>query len=216
MDIGANEGLFSLIFKTLQPNCLIYAFEPAPKSFKRFRINISLNNFSNIIIEKSCLGSYEGSTKFYNFQGPMSGLSSLRPPSNMILAPIKVISVPITTIDCYVKRKKIENLDFIKIDVEGGELDVLKGGVDSIKKINPIIMSEIQDLRTKNWNYKAFEIYQFLKLLNYNWYKITEKGFLKEVSLNKKDNIDYENLVAIPQDKENTINDLLLLKRTDK
>jgi hypothetical protein len=146
----------------------------------------------------------------------MSGLSSLRPPSNMILAPIKVISVPITTIDCYVKRKKIENLDFIKIDVEGGELDVLKGGVDSIKKINPIIMSEIQDLRTKNWNYKAFEIYQFLKLLNYNWYKITEKGFLKEVSLNKKDNIDYENLVAIPQDKENTINDLLLLKRTDK
>lgn len=119
------------------------------------------------------------------------------------------MKVPITTLDSYVNKKRVKKLDFIKVDIEGGELDFLKGGVATISKFKPTIMAEVHDLRTKQWGYRAFDIYNFLKQLGYNWYEIREGGILKEISFKEKDVIEYENLVAIHIDKLNQFKEMI-------
>lgn len=209
MDVGANEGIFTIIMKAISDDCIIYAFEPSPRIYKRLKRNISLNRFNNVFIENCCLGSYEGITEFYECQRYQTGHSSIKCPAEDTSVPKKILKVPITTLDSYVNKKRVKKLDFIKVDIEGGELDFLKGGVATISKFKPTIMAEVHDLRTKQWGYRAFDIYNFLKQLGYNWYEIREGGILKEISFKEKDVIEYENLVAIHIDKLNQFKEMI-------
>jgi len=131
LDIGANVGIFSIkAAKAVGDEGKVIAIEPEPKNIKI--LNENLKNFKNIIIIPKAVGNSSGKVDF--LIGIHSGShkinSQIRKKSNE-----KIIKVPIEKIDNLVRELNLEKVNFLKIDVEGWELEVLKGAESSLEII---------------------------------------------------------------------------------
>lgn len=134
-DVGANTGEFSKILAEFMPEAEIHAFEPHPNTFKN--LQEFLSKYNNIRLNNFALSSSAGSAKLwdYNTEDGTSHASLTR--ESLIRSETeKVVEVEIrmSTVDQYLKENSIEKVDFLKIDVEGHELDVLKGAEKSLKQ----------------------------------------------------------------------------------
>ena len=130
LDVGAHIGYFSmLISKIAGSNGHVYSFEPRPLNYKMLSTNIEVNNCSNVTVIKSAIGSFTGKVNFDATTG--TGTGHISKDGN--------ISVDITTIDEFCSSKNIQP-SFIKIDIEGGEVEALKGAEQTILKYKPIIL----------------------------------------------------------------------------
>ncbi len=183
LDIGAHEGesikLFSKNFKINK----IYSFEPSPISYKILEKNIKnfkKNNFSTeIIIENIALGnSNEDIVMKHIIESSSSTIRDLNMNSKYfkkkffflknsanqsLFKEIKVKQIPLSR---YVDENKIENVDFIKIDTEGYELEVLKGAKEILYKAKYILFEHhYDDMILKNYFFS--DIHNFLKENNF-------------------------------------------------
>ncbi|MHA1768090.1 MAG: FkbM family methyltransferase [Promethearchaeota archaeon] len=124
VDIGANKGYFSLIAaKIVGEQGLVFTFEPEPQNCEWIQKNIELNNYKNITLFPYALGAKNGKTRL--FIGKKSGWHSLLP--DLDTGTGESIEIEQKTLDSVLKEMKHERVDMIKIDVEGSELEVLKG-----------------------------------------------------------------------------------------
>jgi len=185
----------------------VFAFEPVKSEFKKFKKNILINRSSNIKAEQMALGNKNGAAEIFVCLKGKEAYSSLKKPN--VSAPLKKEQCLISTFDKYVEENKIKQVDFIKIDVEGGELDVLKGAVKTLNYFRPFLMCELADIRTKAWGYNASSIYKFLLDYNYLWFKPDKEGNLKRAEIKEKYDPEWENLIAVPQEKFPLINNLI-------
>ncbi|MBK7230507.1 MAG: FkbM family methyltransferase [Ignavibacteriales bacterium] len=139
IDVGANLGFFTLmISRLIGEKGKIFCFEPSKVIYDKLKINISINNITNVIIENMGLGVIE-EEKILKRDKRYSGMSSII--LNSGGAMIEEM-IAITTIDNYIKDKNIK-IKFIKIDTEGFEPQVLKGALNLIKSQQPIIYIEL-------------------------------------------------------------------------
>lgn len=95
----------------------------------------------------------------------------------------------------------MKSVDFMKLDVEGGELSVLQGAQRLLESApRPVILTEVQDIRTQPWGYRAREIISFLSDKGYRWFSISADGSLAplEVFAETFDG----NFVACPEESE--------------
>jgi FkbM family methyltransferase len=200
MDVGANQGFFTILAsQRLGKKDGVFAFEPSPREFARLKRNIWLNRCANVTLENIAISSREGVTEFYMCLGNQGSFSSIRPQAADVTARRKLIQVPVTTLDIYVRKKSIESIDLIKVDVEGGELEVLKGADDIMNYSNRTLwMCEIEDGRMQQWGYKARDVFDFLNDCRYSWYSVTADGNLMPLSLVEQSN---NNFVAVPNEK---------------
>jgi FkbM family methyltransferase len=200
LDIGAYCGLYTLTAsKKVGPKGRVIAFEPTSYQMRRLRSNLALNLAKNVTAEKLALGDAEGQSDFFVAPGGFAGFSSLRAPG-AIEAPTFRTRVNVTTLDAYLSRKKVTKVDFIKIDVEGGELDVFKGASNLLRqKPRPVILCELQDLRTESWGHKAKDTAVFLQRLGFRWFRPLPNGSLARMP---DDPYLYEgNFVAVPEER---------------
>lgn len=136
IDIGAHFGLFS-IFLARYFQCKVYSFEPTPYTQKILARNITLNHVeNNVEIIPKAVSSKDGICTFYiqDFDGAVSNSLIDYHHSDEHKTPYKV---KVTSIDSFSEGNKI---DFIKIDAEGVELQVLIGGKNIIEKYRPIML----------------------------------------------------------------------------
>lgn len=198
LDIGANCGLYTL----LASHCVgargrVFAFEPSPRERKRLRTHLWLNRCTNARIAPYALGSRTSQADLYVVQGAQTGCNSLRPPQ--IAEPVMPARVEIRALDDFLGAEKLSSVDFIKMDVEGGELEVLRGAAKLFQGPRlPALLLEVSDLRTAAWNYKAKEILHFLQEHGYVFFSISAEGRLVPPSYSE-DYLD-TNLVALPKD----------------
>lgn len=129
-DIGANRGYYTRIFSgKVGTKGHVYAFEPDPYNFKKFKSNCSALN--NVTLFKFALGDEDG--KAFLIRGKdLSGTTS-----KISISEKKGIPVDIFSGKTLIEKKIAEVPNIIKIDVEGYELEVLKGFGEFIKK--PVI-----------------------------------------------------------------------------
>ena len=131
IDIGANVGYFTIILsKLVRPLGIVYAFEPEPKNFRVLLENTSILNLVSpysCIPEQIAVGDKKGELKLYT-TGYNFGGHSAHMESN------ESIDVEVTTLDKYLFGG--QKVDFIKIDVEGYEPEVIEG-MSSIIDKNP-------------------------------------------------------------------------------
>ena len=104
----------------------VYGFEPDKKNFA---VAQRVGAEKNFVVENFGLGSFKHKTSFTHAINP--GASRLDPNGSE--------TVKITTLDNYVREKNLPRVDFIKLDVEGAELDVLKGAATTIARFKPIL-----------------------------------------------------------------------------
>lgn len=145
IDVGANQGEFALFAAKRLPHGRVYAFEPMEAMYKRLMRNILLNRFTNIDAIKIGLWSEQTERKIYVSEGKFDdgsvheGLGTLFETATRGVA---VQQVPLTTLDAFISDLGVVRLDVLKIDVEGSELHVLKGGEQSLRKFRPVILIE--------------------------------------------------------------------------
>jgi len=119
----------------------------------------------------------------------------LRPPAAEVTT--TKVSVEVRSLDQYLEQQKIERVDFIKLDVEGAELEVLRGAKQLLSSANrPVILAEVQDIRAAPWGYRAEEVIRYLEELGFSWYRLSETGNL--IALDTKATVYDGNFVACP------------------
>lgn len=135
VDIGANIGQHSLYASRFANK--VYAFEPIKKIYDQFVESKIKNNFNTIQIYNYALGNQEITLPIFGNVNNM-GASSLVSIENRK----KIQDIQVKRFDDVVSELGIGKIDFIKIDVEGYELDVLLGARKSIERYTPILLIE--------------------------------------------------------------------------
>ncbi|HYF12700.1 MAG TPA: FkbM family methyltransferase [Candidatus Paceibacterota bacterium] len=132
-DVGANNGFLTVFLsKCVGSGGKVYSFEPNPEARKEFKKNIALNELENVNLSPSALSSQVGTTQL-NYVPDNHRLSSLAPISNTHYGENKTMVVGTDTIDNYCAQNHIDRIDFLKIDVEGLEYEVLWGAQRMLK-----------------------------------------------------------------------------------
>lgn len=189
IDAGANFGWYSLLFAKLigkGSKNKIYSFEPIPKVFSELNHNIKLNNFRSIKTFNYALGSKNSyvtlGTPYFNFIGSSGATSEF-------LNFSKKINCKIYKIDTVVKVNKIKKIDFIKADIEGGELNLLKGAEKTLRLYKPKIFIEIVDIHCSRFGHTQHDVIQFLLNLNYKGFFMNNR--LTKINFKKPQNGNY-------------------------
>ncbi|MFH0895772.1 MAG: FkbM family methyltransferase [Bacteroidota bacterium] len=147
IDIGANTGLFALQAARLtQEN--VYAFEPVETTCLKLKKNIQFNKINNIIVEQIALSDKEGYAEMHISDSGYDAWNSLAGP--LAEGPTVIKKIKTTTLDTYVKAAGISKVALIKIDVEGWETHVLKGGTHFFQSGNADVM--LIEFTEKNLN----------------------------------------------------------------
>ena len=198
LDVGAHHGFYTLLASLrVGPAGRVIAFEPSPRERKRLKRHIKMNNCKNVRIEPLAVGASHGQATLFLVEGAEDYCNSLRPPVTQ--ARTISIRVEVTSLDEYLSNEAIPKVNFIKLDVEGSELDALKGAVRLLATApRPVLMVEVYDIRTEPWGYRAHEIVQFLSQATYEWFSLLGDGTPRAIEPGK-DRYD-ANLVAVPRE----------------
>jgi FkbM family methyltransferase len=201
-DIGANQGFYTILAaRRVGAAGQVHAFEPAGPERTKLSTNVRLNRHRNVRIVPMALGRGEGRVPFHLCLDHQGSYSSLRPPAHDVVAHTVVVDVRMTTLDGYVQQQGVETLDFVKLDVEGAEIDVLEGSAHALAALRPVIMCELADIRTRQWGYPAARIYYLLQQRGYGWFKPTRSGRLDPAPVKARYDPEWENLVAVPSER---------------
>jgi FkbM family methyltransferase len=180
IDIGAHIGWYSINMAKYANH--VYSFECSPKSFNYLCANIALNEQDYKITKYNCaLGNENGNTPYFirdPNDGGSNGISKFEC-DNINNTPF--INVPVKTLDSY----EISNVNFIKIDVEGHEKQVLQGAIKTIEENNyPKILFECWDENREKDNYPAIqlkkELFEFFQSLEYKIVHLGMENYLAE------------------------------------
>jgi FkbM family methyltransferase len=136
IDVGANVGYFSIVgATTLGPSGRVYAFEPVADIYKLLCRNISLNKLNNVTpVNSACFSSSGEMAMMRDIDSAKSRLSPVAQENE---------TVQLTTLDAFVDEVGLERIDFIKIDAEGSDLEVLKGASRTVGRFRPAVMVEL-------------------------------------------------------------------------
>ena len=125
-DIGANIGSFTLLAaQKLQNTGKIYAIEPDDDNFEILCENIKINNLTNVVPIKKGLWSKKETKVFYLSHRP--GEHTLLEHNDDEFKQTGKISIDCITLDELVDEYKIDKINFIKMDIEGAEIEAMKG-----------------------------------------------------------------------------------------
>jgi len=183
LDLGAHHGLYTLLAsRGVARGGRVIAFEPSNRERRALRMNILVNRCANVSVQGFALGSADAETEFYVVQAHSTGCNSLRPPARDIEGETRKQRVRTVRLDGWLASHKVRQVDFVKLDVEGGELEALKGAADLLERQpRPVILVEVQDARTEPWGYKAKEIIEHLKQKGYKWFRPSSDGYVEEL-----------------------------------
>ena len=172
-DIGANVGFFTIIsVQLVGSEGHVYAFEPVPDNAAAVRHNLELNSFTNATVINSAVAdrSGQGELLVAHYSGG-SALSTVKtpPPDLKERMPVETVSI-----DVLLAEGAMRPPDMVKIDVEGAELTVLQGMVETIRQHRPVILYEIDDEEAAEFERKSLICSQFLDDFGYQVVPLAE------------------------------------------
>lgn len=139
VDVGASTGIYSIkAAKHFGAHGLVLAIEPVPDVLATLYRSVQANGFTNVRLRSLCVGDRTGVRMLWrNFGKPHSFSLIRRDPS---ASPLSVLTV---ALDDLLNWEGLDRLDYLKIDVEGAEQQVLAGARRAIEEHRPIIQVEV-------------------------------------------------------------------------
>lgn len=166
-DIGCSYGAKTeeYINKLKGTNFNIHCFEPLPLQY-----NQEIEKFgtlSNIHLNNIALSNEVGILPFYWIENcpVLSGFD--RQSGKHASLPYKIINVPVSTLDNYISEHNIKHIDWMKIDVEGHEFNVLKGGEEMLKNQMVDIIQFEYGITWATPNIKISNVIDYISQFNY-------------------------------------------------
>ena len=199
LDIGAHHGLYSLVAaKRLGAGSTVIAFEPSQNELRRLRLHVRLNRMRSVRAEPLALGAENSRKTFFQIVSGDNTRGGLRPPASS--DSVSEASVETARLDDYVARLALDRVDVVKLDVEGGELEVLQGASSVLKKFRPIFICEVLDATTQVWGYNAREIVLMFQRHDFRVFEIQLDGSIVPHEI--KDHYpDVRNYLAVPEER---------------
>lgn len=173
LDVGANIGLASNFFKDYAQK--VYAFEPAVQHQECIKKLIEFNKIKNIIPVAYALAATTGTTKFFHNQNStMFSMNSLVNDKN------DYEEVKTITLEDFIKKNNIEKIDFMKLDVEGSEGEIITS--DGFQNVADKIHTIVGEWHTwSSMNQQMFANTFRDMGFNFTWYKNTEASIFSAI-----------------------------------
>jgi len=166
-DIGAHIGVTTVVLaQRAGKGGKVFSFEPTPTTAAVLKKTVAINKLGNVSVETCAISDKKGKATFHISENQVDNANSLsdniRPERQKYS-----IDVELNTIDDLVKERNLPRIDFIKIDAEGAEARVLKGGDQTITKFKPRMTLGIHPIGIKNMGDSQVEIWDWLKQKGY-------------------------------------------------
>lgn len=197
-DAGAHVGGWSrAALQATGSQCCIYAFEPIPNSYKS--LQQLENQFNNKVFTFNLgLGKCDARMEMNYFFVRGSDCSTLFSRPVLHDVPVQKINVSITYLDKFTFDHSIKHINFLKIDTEGAELDVLMGAKNLIKNNNIDIIQFEYGGTYPDAHITLLEVYNYLKSNQYLIFRIIPDGLIYIAEWNEElENFQYSNYLAL-------------------
>lgn len=184
LDVGAHAGQFAKLFARLAPEGFVIAVEPGSYARLILRAALLFNRIRNVAVLPMALGERAGVatlTMPVKRAGSFGfGLSHLGPSDRAGAVRAEVVAV--ATLDEIAASLGLKRLDFIKADVEGWELQLLRGGRNTLARFKPTLLLEMNAAQLARAGDTIAEAWRFLGELGYVPHRATENGGLARVT----------------------------------
>jgi FkbM family methyltransferase len=179
VDVGAAAGIYTLPLARLAgPTGIVHSVEPLPFAWPTWNRLMRVRNSRNVLHHPVALGSEPGEASMSvprGRHGLVTGRSfvsqhCLGLGSNAEFAQHITYPVPVDTLDRLLAETDHGRLDFVKIDVEGAELHVLRGGTAVIESFRPAMLIEIEARHTARYQYHPEDVVSWLQARDYAMY----------------------------------------------
>jgi FkbM family methyltransferase len=177
----------------------VIAIEPVSKWVRRLQDNVYLNDFKNITVLQIALGAKAETRPVYNTPQPFydgtqhDGLTSLFPSAQRTVV---VEHVHVERWDDVMSRMGIPKVDVMKLDIEGGEWYALQGAQQTLERLRPILVFELETEHCRNAGYEAEDFLMWLVHLGYRLERIHKD---RTVPFRPQDILPSQNVVAYPE-----------------
>ncbi|MBP0034491.1 MAG: FkbM family methyltransferase, partial [Roseofilum sp. Belize BBD 4] len=208
-DVGANLGDYSILLSQLVgASGKVYTFEPTSTVFAKLKDRLKskdLNNTNNVEIFQKAVFSENKEIEFHEFPEDYSVWNSIgtpqmpnpeNPQENIPISKTEIVEA--ISLDSFCKTEEIKIIDYLKIDVEGAESDVLLGSINLLKeKKIKFIQFEISQKMLEGLNRKAGDTFKILIENGYECHRIEDDGRIGEKVIDS--NSFYENYIAFQE-----------------
>jgi FkbM family methyltransferase len=169
-DIGANAGLFTLAAgqKLRGKAGMIFAFEPCRGTFAILQKNLALNDLPGVRAFCAALSDQSGQAELFVNADLKDGLNSLQDPRHSDAQVVAREAVVTITLDSFLAQENLSRVDLMKVDVEGAELLVFRGGEKLLARPDaPLILYEGYSWCTAGFHYHPVELLWLLASRGY-------------------------------------------------
>jgi FkbM family methyltransferase len=173
LDVGANIGYYSLYMAPVVRR--VFSFEPDPRNYAPLEANA--HSAGNIFIQKKALSSHMGAVQLE--LGGESSVSKLatdpgRPEG-------KTVTVEVTTLDAFARSQADLLVTGIKLDTEGHELPILRSGMETIRRDQPLVLTELMRWPGQGGDREFEDLSEFATALGYSLFAFTahREGFIR-------------------------------------
>ena len=174
-DMGGFHGIFTLFFaRSVGKNGRVVTFEPNPKNYVKILDNIRVNHFKNAQVEPIAVGNEKGKKPLV-YQRSALGAGSLQEEIKAQFVQkrgVKTVQVEIDTLDNLIEQKSLPEPDFVKIDVEGLEMDVLLGMNETVERHKPKIFVELHGVNKQKKSENTARVTKYLIEKGYTIYHV--------------------------------------------
>jgi FkbM family methyltransferase len=169
LDVGAHIGIFTLKgARHVGSKGRVIAFEPNPETVKLLRENISANHLENVTVEQIACTDRPQQLTLFAAPTNNTGASSLSQVNATYGASPRPFQVRGRPIDDVIRELQLDRVDAMKIDVEGAELQVLRGAAETLKRFHPRIVVEIVPSQLANFGSTPKDIASFIRSTGYS------------------------------------------------
>ena len=146
VDVGANDGYYTLFAaRRVGPGGRVVSVEPSSRERAHLERNLTRNGIGNVEVVPAALGAAAGHADLHLAHGAHTGHNTLGSFAHDDVVPARIERVPLETLDAVVARLALPHVDVVKIDVEGGEANVIAGARTVLASMRPVLLMELND-----------------------------------------------------------------------
>lgn len=187
LDVGANQGEFTLFAAKRLPHGRVISFEPLDSLRRLLVENVNLNGFNHVLVH-SCALSDETARRPIFLPAASTGAGARNEGLGTLFRTtereMKAATVEVARLDDVVEDLRLDRVDIVKVDVEGAELRVLRGGARMLERFRPLILLEINREALAASDTTVAELAGFLNGLGYRFERVRLGGRLVPVAAN--------------------------------
>jgi len=210
-DVGASHGqMVGMASQVVGGSGLVYAFEPQTSEMEWLQRMCKAYGLTNVKLFQTLVGDFTGEATFFENAKKCASSSLAQEWSGG--DPRKY---PMVTLDAWAEQNFVDRLNLIKIDVEGAEIMVLRGGLKLLRRTHPLVILEIRDrqIRQECFGYTISDLMEILRSVGYAEFYCLRKYGLSRVNDEQDISSDDHDMLALHGDDASSGRSLPALMR---